>query len=545
MRFHSKTQWTLLLAFLLLLSASVTGYATTFSDVLETDWFYNDVTDLSQMGIINGRGDGDFHPLDSIQVDEFIKLIVTATGFVSDPGTSYWASPFIEQALSEGILLPDEFEDYTRPIRRGEMATLINRAMAIPTDNAMYEVALFMADYLADPDEDVLQAFYLGIITGYPDGAFHPDNLATRAEASAMLMRMIFPARRVDTDRFGVLTAEIETMRQEYGALQADYLALYEAGIDPEPHLFENGDLLYESETGTIDAYLWADGNLYIGPVEQGHFGGLGYFSWTDGAQFFGEIENDQRTGRGVMTFNDAVYAGDFLEGDLTGRAVLQWDDGYTFTGHFESGQVEGLNKRLGPDGSFHLGYFEEGLPQGMGLEIDESGLAYFGSFEKGEKDYDEAFLYRQEAGEVPFRLRVAEALTEALEPGMDPSQKIRALHDYLIRQVTYDSESYESGDIPYVAHTAYGALVEGRAVCDGYASAYNLLLNEAGIESDLVYGQADGENHAWNLVAFPDGDYYVDVTWDDGDDGKVRTTYFKKTIEEMNQDHVIEHVVR
>lgn len=62
--------------------------------------------------------------------------------------------------------------------------------------------------------------------------------------------------------------------------------------------------------------------------------------------------------------------------------------------------------------------------------------------------------------------------------------------------------------------YTAYGALVEGDAVCQGYALAYKLLLDKCGIDSVLVTSNEMG--HAWNLVKLDGSWYHVDVTWDD-----------------------------
>jgi len=92
-------------------------------------------------------------------------------------------------------------------------------------------------------------------------------------------------------------------------------------------------------------------------------------------------------------------------------------------------------------------------------------------------------------------------------------------LHDLLCRAVTYDVE----GNSP---HTAYGALAEGRAVCDGYAKAMTLLLRLSGMESGVAQGVmlASGASHAWNLVKVDGAWTWLDVTNDDQDD---MTTYF------------------
>lgn len=85
--------------------------------------------------------------------------------------------------------------------------------------------------------------------------------------------------------------------------------------------------------------------------------------------------------------------------------------------------------------------------------------------------------------------------------------EKILKAHDYLMDQVTY-----EESDNSLMVHTAYAALVSKKAVCEGYAKAYKLLLNAMGISSDIVINQV----HAWNEVYFNNAWYFVDITNND-----------------------------
>ena len=62
--------------------------------------------------------------------------------------------------------------------------------------------------------------------------------------------------------------------------------------------------------------------------------------------------------------------------------------------------------------------------------------------------------------------------------------------------------------------YNAYGALVNGSAVCQGYALAYMDLLREMGVDSYFV--SSNNINHGWNIVNTENGWYYSDVTWDD-----------------------------
>ncbi|MDR2648102.1 MAG: hypothetical protein LBB94_00045 [Clostridiales bacterium] len=146
---------------------------------------------------------------------------------------------------------------------------------------------------------------------------------------------------------------------------------------------------------------------------------------------------------------------------------------------------------------------------------------------------------------------KVSLIVSENVEPGMSEYEKELALHDYLARSTVYDTSS--PGETPWDSHTPYGALIKGVAVCNGYSDSFKLLMDAAGIDCDIVYGDAagaDGEivKHAWNRVKI-DGDYYlVDVTWDDAFPDMsdvVIYDYFNLTDEMMSADHApytVEH---
>lgn len=92
--------------------------------------------------------------------------------------------------------------------------------------------------------------------------------------------------------------------------------------------------------------------------------------------------------------------------------------------------------------------------------------------------------------------------------------ERLLSIHRLLASRVTYDGEGVRP-------HCAAGALIDGRAVCDGYAKAFYLLCEREGIPCVIVAGVAmqngKSEPHAWNYVQMEDGLWYgVDTTWDD-----------------------------
>ena len=115
------------------------------------------------------------------------------------------------------------------------------------------------------------------------------------------------------------------------------------------------------------------------------------------------------------------------------------------------------------------------------------------------------------------------EEIYAQMPEGLNDYQKVVYLNDYLVDNVDYDLE-YESKDAEDLIHTAYGALVRGVAVCDGYSYAMKYLLNGLGIDcvvgaGYVVNSSGHQEGHMWNYVKLYGNWYGVDVTWNDPTD--------------------------
>ncbi len=99
--------------------------------------------------------------------------------------------------------------------------------------------------------------------------------------------------------------------------------------------------------------------------------------------------------------------------------------------------------------------------------------------------------------------------------PGETRQQKLDVMHRYLCELIEYDATAA-------YAHEPYGALIEGRAVCEGYARSLKWLCDREGIPCVLVIGDAIDTNgntggHMWNYVQMENGAWYaIDATWDD-----------------------------
>lgn len=96
------------------------------------------------------------------------------------------------------------------------------------------------------------------------------------------------------------------------------------------------------------------------------------------------------------------------------------------------------------------------------------------------------------------------------------PRQKSDKIYKYITENVTYDYANLND-DTYTLKYSAYAALINKTAVCQGYATLYYRLARECGLDTRVITGTSRGENHAWNIVKMGNYYYYLDSTWDAG----------------------------
>ena len=93
---------------------------------------------------------------------------------------------------------------------------------------------------------------------------------------------------------------------------------------------------------------------------------------------------------------------------------------------------------------------------------------------------------------------------------------KVKAVHDYIIKNTAYDYDNYLANQIPKADYTAVGLLKNKTAVCEGYAKTFSAFMNVLNIPCKLVSGTGNGGGHAWNMVKLGGKWYHIDVTCED-----------------------------
>lgn len=89
--------------------------------------------------------------------------------------------------------------------------------------------------------------------------------------------------------------------------------------------------------------------------------------------------------------------------------------------------------------------------------------------------------------------------------------EAIKAIYDYICDNVVYDDVNSDSY---LLKHSAYAAVIDKTAVCQGYALLFYRLALEKEIDARLISGDAGGP-HGWNIVKIGNRYYNLDSTWD------------------------------
>lgn len=172
-------------------------------------------------------------------------------------------------------------------------------------------------------------------------------------------------------------------------------------------------------------------------------------------------------------------------------------------------------------------------LPSSYFLSRTESGeIAVL--FEGKAESYTLSYLAsKTEAQSMKARLEeVVNSVTAATKSLSSQFEAELYIHDFICNNTAYNING------KYI-YSAYGALVDKNAVCEGYSKAFALLCSKAGINSFLVRGVSKEQNHMWNTVNIDNAWYNIDVTWDDQNiNGNPTYSYFNLTDAELNIDH-------
>lgn len=131
---------------------------------------------------------------------------------------------------------------------------------------------------------------------------------------------------------------------------------------------------------------------------------------------------------------------------------------------------------------------------------------------------------------------KIDDILSDIIKPNITDDEKVKAVHDYIVKNSQYDTSS--------VFYSDYDLLTEGKSVCNGYALLTYNMLKKLDIPVKFVFGTSNSQSHVWNMVKLGDYWFHLDTTWNDpvpDRDNISSYNYYMLTDEEITKDHVIE----
>ncbi|WP_219835450.1 S-layer homology domain-containing protein [Paenibacillus sp. R14(2021)] len=177
-------------------NAIETAPAVTFNDVPSTSWSSKSVALAAQVGFVEGYGDGTFHADASVTRAEFASMLVKGLGIEAKSTDSFadvhghWAEAAIQALKSNGII-GGYAEGTFKPnneISRAEIAAILSKVMNL---SLVTESSKFLDVSGSWAEQSINQLANAGILSGKGSNKFDPNATASRAESVTMILRVL------------------------------------------------------------------------------------------------------------------------------------------------------------------------------------------------------------------------------------------------------------------------------------------------------------------------------------------------------------------
>ena len=192
-----------LIMIIVLGTATIVYGLSQYTDITETNWAYDAVTAMADKEVIKGYPDGSFKPKNTITYGEFIKMsLVAATGEdvknASKP--NHWSLNYYNKALELKYfnIYDIDKSQLNNLITRGDMALIISAILGDVKIDKYDEIQQGIKDvtYQTEYEYDITKAYATGILTGYTDNTFRPENTLSRAESATVIYRLVDESKR-------------------------------------------------------------------------------------------------------------------------------------------------------------------------------------------------------------------------------------------------------------------------------------------------------------------------------------------------------------
>lgn len=437
-------------------------YSGQFTDLTAASAHYENVKALYEYGLSVGKADGRYGMGESMLVGEVVifagrirSLYRTgdaeagAAAHAGD-GTQSAYGPYLAYLQAEQVLGRELDGACGQTATRAQVAHVLANtlpASALPavnteTVNQGYALGLYITDVTDDTpyQSDILRLYRCGLSQGSDSkGSFHPADAVTRAEAAAILTRM----------------------------------------VDSGLRLSLNWDLSgFQSAAGTTLGDLVPAGTFIQAPASEAELDSSIRYMLSRNEHVLNLKYSGLTAAKASAVMNQALgIVKDYCE---------QMYNAVSCTYSTQSGALR--------------------------LEFSAAGVSA-----------GQLSAYREDAMERAIQVHDSLWKAGTLHAGMTEKEMARVYFTWICQNAVYDY----SADKTSLSHIAYTLFHDGKAVCDGYTGAYNLLLKLEGI---ACWTQSNSD-HIWTVAELDGTLYHIDTTWGDSSSA-VQYQYFAMTPE-------------
>lgn len=216
----SKKLITAALSLLLTCALAFSASAASLSDLEPGVWYYDEVTEMVDAGIINGYPDGSFKGEETVTLAEYVTIAARYKGLPTGAADGHWAGVQMELARTRGWIGPEDAGegDYDMPVSRQLAAKITVKALGLELswENLQQPPFTDMGDVGNSYSYFVRAMYTRGIYGGYPDGSLRPMEAITRGMAATIIYRAANHTLPYTSQEIGDFFASV-ALGSEYG----------------------------------------------------------------------------------------------------------------------------------------------------------------------------------------------------------------------------------------------------------------------------------------------------------------------------------------
>lgn len=219
-------------------------------------------------------------------------------------------------------------------------------------------------------------------------------------------------------------------------------------------------------------------------------------------------------------------------------KAIEEMHEGFIYLGNIDDTETELVYKAVRAD---HPEYYW--VPSYYFISNNSKGSYIAFKYDNGSLKTDYLLTPENRNIEAKKINQVLKEVSALISNGLTEYEKELKIHNYLLKNCTYNNAATKNPDKYHEAYSILGPLVKKTAVCEGYARTLQLLLNYNGVKNILITGKSDNVGHMWNLVNIGGSWYHLDSTFNDGDDSFISYSNFNLTDNMIKQSHTIDPI--